>query len=138
MIFQFQPKFFSFEFGREGIFFSQVLEMLSAPSKAGEPKETWNFCLGLIQKRGSRPSAASPCKLWALGLRQAQWQPLLVFKILTLVCAFKPLLVCRKNAFSQPLNASVDGDSFCWFVLQASEHSEIGQHNACWTLLPVW
>lgn len=61
MIFQFQPKFFSFEFGREGIsfFFSQVLEMLSASSKVGEPKEIWNFCLDLIQKRPGREDLAA-------------------------------------------------------------------------------
>lgn len=47
--------------------------------------------------RGSRPSSACLCKMCALGLRQTQQQPLLVFKILTLVCAFKSLLVCRKN-----------------------------------------
>lgn len=73
MIFQFQPKFFSFEFGREGIsfFFPSGSEDIVTPSKAGEPKETWNFCLGLIQKRpGWEDLATMPQIKGTVGLPQ--------------------------------------------------------------------
>lgn len=83
MVFQFQLKIFSFEFERKGLFSGSENVFSSFQSGCAQrdvefllpdPEKAWVGRRGYhaTDRRGSRPSAASLCKMCALGLRQAQ------------------------------------------------------------------